>query len=357
MSGVELLVVGTQGPGGIGQYITEQRRHLDGEIDFSTHQIGDFSTAGVLAFLRSVLLILGNALGFTRRSPPDVLHVHSSYRFSFYRAGFYVLFATHVWNRPVVLHIHGSSFDEFVRTAPLPVRWYQSIVFDAAAEILVLSAGWKDVISTRADREKITTLPNAVDADDYGSTFEGGVPHVAFVSTLSERKGVPELLATAETLLDSEMEFRLSIAGKGTFSPRVEALAAAHGNVEYRGFVSEAQKQELLGAASIFVLPSHAEGLPIALLEAMAAGNAVVSTTVGAIPEVVEEEGGVLVAPGDAAALAAALAELIDDPERAAAMGQHNRRLVGERYAWSTATAALLDIYEHHAERGRAIAH
>ncbi|PSP90518.1 glycosyltransferase family 1 protein [Halobacteriales archaeon QS_4_69_34] len=356
MSGVDLLIVGTQGPGGIGQYITEQRRHLDGEIDFSIQQIGDFSTAGVLAFLRSVLLILGNALAFTRRSPPDVLHVHSSYRFSFYRAGFYVLFATHVWNRPVVLHIHGSSFDEFVRTAPLPVRWYQSIVFDAAAEILVLSAGWKDVVALRADREKITTLPNAVDADDYGSAFEGGVPHVAFVSTLSERKGVPELLAAAEELLDSGMEFRLSIAGKGTFSPRVEAFAAAHGDVEYLGFVSEAEKQELLGAASIFVLPSHAEGLPIALLEAMAAGNAVVSTTAGAIPEVVDE-GGLLVAPGDATELAAALAELIDDPERAAAMGRHNRRLAGERYAWSTATAALLDTYEHHAERSRAIAH
>jgi glycosyltransferase involved in cell wall biosynthesis len=348
MRDTELLIVGRQGPGGIGQYISEQRRHLAGELHVSAHKSGAFSTDGVLAFIHSVLTILWNALSYAIRSPPDIVHVHSSHRFSFYRAGYYVLFSKYVWKRPVVLHIHGSSFDKFVSTESRLVQRYQSVVFDAADEIIVLSEYWKDTLAARTDEEKLTVIPNAVDADDYVPAFEDSVAHVVSVSNQIPRKGVVELAEAVETLTDRDLDFRLSIAGKGPLSQHAERLAANYDSVEYLGYVSESKKHELLGTGSIFVLPSHAEGLPIAILEAMAAGNAIVSTTVGAIPEVIGKENGVLVEPREADQLADALAQLIADPERTAEMGRANRTAVTQQYAWSTVTEELLRTYDDH---------
>jgi glycosyltransferase involved in cell wall biosynthesis len=348
MRDTELLIVGRQGPGGIGQYISEQRRHLAGELHVSAHKSGAFATESVLAFVRSVLVIVWNALSYTTRSPPDIVHVHSSHRFSFYRAGYYVLFSKYVWDCPVVLHIHGSSFDKFVSTEFRPVRWYQSLVFDAADEIIVLSEYWKDTLAARTDEAKLTVIPNAVDATNYTPAFDGGVAHIVAVSNQLPRKGVVELAAAVDDLAECDLDFRVSIAGSGPLSTHSEELAANHANVEYLGYVSEAKKYELLGDGSIFVLPSHAEGLPIAILEAMAAGNAIVSTTVGAIPEVIGEENGLLVEPRDADQLADALRELIADPERVAEMGTTNRQEVTEQYAWSTVAMELLETYDHH---------
>ncbi|EMA45329.1 glycosyltransferase family 4 protein [Halococcus saccharolyticus] len=348
MRDTDLLIVGRHGPGGIGQYISEQRRHLAGKLRVGAHKIGAFSTEGVVAFVHSVLVICWNALTYTVRSPPDIVHVHSSHRFSFYRAGYYVLFSKYVWDRPVVLHIHGSSFDVFVSTDSALVRWYQSLVFDAADEIVVLSQYWKDTLGEHTDREKLTVIPNAVDAGDYTPAFDGDVPHVVAVSNQIPRKGVVELATAIEALADRGLDFRVTIAGKGPLSNHAEELAATYDNVEYLGYVSEEDKQRLLGSGSIFVLPAYAEGLPIAMLEAMAAGNAIVSTTVGAIPEVINEDNGLLVAPRDADELTDALAELIADPERVAAMGEANREAALERFAWSTIAEELLATYEGH---------
>jgi glycosyltransferase involved in cell wall biosynthesis len=348
MRDTQLLIVGRHGPGGIGQYISEQRRHLAGEMRVDSHKSGAFSTDGIVAFVRSVLTICWYALTYAVRSPPDIVHVHSSHRFSFYRAGFYALFAKYVWGCPVVFHVHGSSFDVFVSTASWPVRRYQALVFDAADEIVVLSEYWKDTLSEHTDAEKLTVIPNAVDVGDYTPAFDGGTPHVVSVSNQLPRKGVVELATAIEDLADRDLDFRVTIAGKGPLSHHAENLAATHGNVEYLGYVSEAKKQQLLGSGSIFVLPAHAEGLPIAMLEAMAAGNAIVATTVGAIPEVIREDNGRLVAPRDPEGLADALAELIADPDRVAAMGETNRQAAVDRYAWSTVSEELLGTYERH---------
>ena len=350
MRDTNLMIVGTQGPGGIGQYIREQRRHLVGELRVSTHEIGDVSTDGPLSFLRSVLVIVWNALTFVVRSPPDIVHVHSSHRFSFYRAGFYVFFAARVWRCPVVLHIHGSSFDAFVSTKSMFVRRYLSAVFATSDEIIVLSEYWKRTLGSHTDEEKLTVIPNAVDADDYVPAFGGETPHIAFISNMIERKGIIELVEATNDLVRSGLDFRLTLAGKGPRSAHAEALAAGHDNVAYLGYISEAKKQELLGEASIFVLPSYAEGLPIAILEAMAAGNAIVSTTVGAIPEVIEADNGILVEAGDAEGLADALSALVADPERTAAMGRANREAAEQRYSWATVADELLETYAAHLE-------
>lgn len=344
-----LLIVGTLGGGGIHRYVEEQQRILDGSIDASVYDmVSNPKGDGVGWVVTSVLSSVVAALKFPFRSPPDVVHVHTSHWFSFYRSSFYVLFAAYIWHRPVVLHVHGSSFDEFITTDSWIVIRLQSLVFGASDRIIVLSPYWRDVLSTRIPEpeRKLRVLPNAIDPDDYSPTFEKQPPHVVFVSNLVERKGVDELVVAIEHLLQNvSTDVRVSIAGTGPLRPAIETLADRYDTVEYLGYISERDKRTVLDSGSVFVLPTHAEGLPIAILEGMAGGNAIVSTTVGSIPEVIDENSGILVSPNDTEQLTKALTTLVSSPELSERMGRHNRQLACDSYSWTTAKESLCEIY------------
>lgn len=349
---MEVRIVGPTGrsTGGVSRYASEQATRLPADVSVTTHDVSPPSGTDGQVDLRGLFGAAVDAIRFVLRPPPDVVHVHTSHYLSFYRASFYVLFSALIWRRPVVLHVHGSSFDEFLSIDSQAVSLLQTIVLSTASEIVVLSPYWRDVLSMRTDEDAIRVLPNAVDPDEYDPQFDGDVPHIVFVSNLLERKGTAELIEAIDRLgRGTETRFRVSIAGDGPLSPLVEEWAAARPNVEYLGYVSEREKRELLAHGSIYVLPSHAEGLPIAILEGMAGGNAIVSTTVGSIPEVVGDENGILVEPGSPGELAAALESLVDAPERASEMARTNHELIRRSYSWDSVTDRLVEVYEHHA--------
>ena len=110
MSDLDLLIVGPAGhdTGGVARYIDEHRRILPSDIRTRTYDVATPRGSGVEHFLRASLVALADMARFPFRSRPDVVHVHSSHYFSFYLSAFYVLFASLVWRRPVVIHVHGS---------------------------------------------------------------------------------------------------------------------------------------------------------------------------------------------------------------------------------------------------------
>ena len=123
---------------------------------------------------------------------------------------------------------------------------------------------------------------------------------------------------------------RVTLAGPGELPPRAAALLAAHPQLEWVGWLGPEEKDELLRAAEIFVMPSRSEGLPMALLEAMAYGMAVLATDVGGIPEVVEPEvDGLLVTPSERPPeMADALRRLAADPDLRRRLADGARRRV-----------------------------
>ena len=348
MGQLELLIVGPSGErtGGIARYIDEQRRHLDG-VSVAEYRTGPGNADTMVAFVAGVLASLWRMVRFPFRRRPDVVHVHSSYRHSFYRKAFYVLFATYAWRRPVVVHVHGSSFDEFLDTDSPWLARFQSFVLGAASVVVVLSEYWRDVLAERVPEEQVVVLPNAVPAGEYDPDFGGDRQHVVFLSNLVERKGVAEFAAAVDELAtrDDLPPFDVTVAGAGPMADRASALAADHEHVSYVGYVEEAEKRRLLEDATIYALPTYAEGLPIAILEAMAGGTALLTTPVGSIPEVVGDDNGRLVAPGDDQALADALAELLGSPAIVRRMGRTNRERAREEFSWETTAARLCALY------------
>ena len=193
----------------------------------------------------------------------------------------------------------------------------------------------------------ITTIHNGIDLDrfSYGGPDDTG-PAV-FAGRLAAEKDVATLLRAARHLAVLRPGFRLAIAGTGPCEAELKDLAAMlriTGIVEFLGEVHD--MPALLRRASLFVLPSITEGMPLAVLEAMACGLPVVATAVGGTPEAVDDGVcGLLVGTGDAVALANALLRVHSNADEARAMGLAGRRRVEAMFDLRSMVLQYEDTY------------
>jgi glycosyltransferase involved in cell wall biosynthesis len=232
--------------------------------------------------------------------------------------------------RPVVLTLHGSGtagrFEDLslMARAPRPA----GALLRRARVVIGVSEQLADA-ARRAGASDARWIPNGVAIPpEIGKEAEP--PEVLFVGRLSPEKGITELVEATKGL-------NLVVAGDGPLRHLVpDAL----------GFVPPAEVQRLLARAAVVVLPSHREGLPMVLLEAMAHGGAVVATPVGGIPSLVEDGiTGLLVPTGDARALREAITRLLGNPALRRKLGRAARAKVQEVAGWERVTEATLDAY------------
>lgn len=169
------------------------------------------------------------------------------------------------------------------------------------------------------------------------------------------QKGLDTLLEAMAILVRTRPGLELRIAGRGKDAERVAAQARELGierNLRMLGAVSEAERQALFAGAAVQLMPSRFEGFGMVAAEAMAAGVPLVAAAAGSLPEVVDApRGGLLVPPGDAAALAEAAARLLDDRAAREALSASARVSAG-RYRWEAVAADHLHFIERIA-RGR----
>jgi glycosyltransferase involved in cell wall biosynthesis len=175
-------------------------------------------------------------------------------------------------------------------------------------------------------------------------------PVVGTIGRLEDRKGHDQLLRAAGTMLAGGNGRRpqIVIVGDGPLRDKLQAQAQSLGvahSVRFVGTVADVRPS--LAAMDVFVLPSHAEGMSNALMEAMAAARPVVATAVGGNTEVVVDgKTGVLIPPADPAAIADAIAALLRDPDRAAGLGAAAREFVTRRFGARARVAELEHLYE-----------
>jgi glycosyltransferase involved in cell wall biosynthesis len=246
-------------------------------------------------------------------------HVNITGRGSTIRKIVLVTFARTIGVR-YLLHVHDFDYaEEYRQRGPLLKALIRSI-FRGARKVLVLGARDQELLSKLLElpRHQISVLHNAVPdpLPDIAKQRPPGEPsHLLFLGHLSERKGVPELLrALAKPELASR-NWRVTFAGGGPID-KYRAMARELGiadRLDFHGWVGQSEVRAMFADADALVLPSHAEGLAMAVLEGLSYGLAVVTTPVGAHSEVIEPDvSGILVPPGDVAALSDALLRVID---------------------------------------------
>lgn len=175
-------------------------------------------------------------------------------------------------------------------------------------------------------------------------------PRVVCVGRLCEQKGQLLLLDAVRQLRDRGEPVRLVLAGDGEMRPEIERFMAEHGlqdRVSITGWISNEQVRQELEAARALVLPSFAEGLPVVIMEAMALGRPVLTTSIAGIPELVRHgTDGWLIPAGDLESLVDALSELLTQSvQRLTDMGQAARRRVLERHSIDTEARKLVELF------------
>jgi peptidoglycan/LPS O-acetylase OafA/YrhL/glycosyltransferase involved in cell wall biosynthesis len=256
-------------------------------------------------------------------SRPSLLHVNITGRGSTTRKLALTTIARAV-ALPYVLHIHDYDYGADVRARGGSTQCLVRRMFAGASQIIVLGTDAERTLraALALPEAPILVLPNAVpDPHPAPRSIEKMAAtdpvHLVFLGYLSARKGIPELLEALASPAMATLPWRATLAGGGPideFQARAAALGLS-GRVTFPGWIDQPAASALCAAADILVLPSHAEGLAMSVLEGLAHGLAVVTTPVGAHAEVIEpEQSGLLTPPGDIAALSAALARVVGDP-------------------------------------------
>jgi glycosyltransferase involved in cell wall biosynthesis len=206
------------------------------------------------------------------------------------------------------------------------------------------------LLSDQAHWPKLHIVHCGVDPARYDRGRGAPGKRLLFVGRLAAVKGVAVLIDAFVEVLRSHPEARLTLIGDGAERSALEALAKRRGvaeRIEFAGFRSQDEVADALAEADLFVLPSFAEGVPVVLMEAMAARLPVVASRIAGVPELVEDgTSGLLVPPGDAAALATAVGTLLADPERRARMGQAGRARVLAEFDQATEAARLDGLFD-----------
>jgi glycosyltransferase involved in cell wall biosynthesis len=293
----------------------------------------------VRALLKVVFLLI--------RHRRVVMHVHCASRASFWRKSLFMALGM-LANCPFIVHLHGAEFVRFYEAECGEVKRRMIRYFlDRAACVIALSAWWQTWISGVTQNPRLACIANpAPTLDERAAVRRERV--VLFLGRLDQRKGIFDLLEGVRALRASIPGIRLVCAGDGDLES-VEQYAKRLGiadAVSVPGWIRPAEKRSLMNRAAVFVLPSYAEGLPMSLLEAMAAGLPVVATEVGGIPDVVTHGvNGFLFRPGDIATLERLLRGLMRDAQLSLRIGTAARETVRLRFSADQVCAQLDEIY------------
>lgn len=275
----------------------------------------------------------------------DVLHAHK--------------FGSNAWGAllsrtsrtPLIAHEHNFSQVASRSRSFISRRW----IATRAHRVLCVSDSVADIERAGGVPERLLqVVPNGVRLDgawprDRARTELGLTARsftIGIVGRLREEKAHEVLLDAVARLARQGRDVRLCIVGEGPRERDLRLLAASLGIESRVTWAGERRDAATLAAAfDAAVVCSHWEGLPLAALEAMAAGTPLIASSVGGLPTLLADGAGLLAPPGDPAAFAAALAQLVDHPERARRLGAAGRARIADRYSFEAMVDTVQECY------------
>jgi glycosyltransferase involved in cell wall biosynthesis len=327
---------------------------LASSFELAHFQVGsegrDESAPGRLWRLAASPFQLAEAIA---RLDARIVHINTSLNAKAYWRDLVYLLVAKLAGARVVYQVHGGTLQEFTagrrlfaRFARWAARWPDAVV--------VLSQAESESFRVWAGAQTVEVVPNGIDGRLYQlcarAAPEREMPlRLIYVGRLAEGKGLLETLEGLRLARSRGTAARLVLAGSGALELRLRQFAREAGLAREVSFVGPAHgehKARLLAQADALVLASYSEGLPYALLEAMAAGVVPIVTPVGAIPEVVAHgEHGVLVQPRDPESIAAAIAGLASRRAELARMSAACRSRIAGAYSIERVARDFSQLY------------
>jgi glycosyltransferase involved in cell wall biosynthesis len=272
----------------------------------------------------------------------DVVHLNTSLNPRAYWRDLVYLLVAKLLRARVLYQVHGGALPQAFFGGRRLLTGLLRRSLRLPDQVVVLASVELEAYRAFVPDQRVVALPNGIDCRPFARVptvrSRSDLPlRLAYVGRLAREKGLYELLQGLRLAVHLGIDARLALAGDGPEAEALQRYAAAlgiAGRVSFVGPVFGQAKVRVLGMADVAALPSYAEGLPYALLEAMAAGIPVLATPVGAIPDVVTEgTHGYLVPARDPAAIAEAIARFAADRERLSWMSRACRKRVLAAYS------------------------
>lgn len=263
---------------------------------------------------------------------PDVFYMHSSIKMALLKDLLILRHVKKTMRCKTVLHIHYADYDKIMPGNKALARLMLHLMKKYIDMVVFLSKKTRDeFIAQGLSTEKCTviynfsTLTYATDQLQRRMQDENPELQLLFVGSIDERKGIYDVL---ECLSKMEQKVKLHVCGGfGSEQDRTrfdEYLKKLGDVVEFHGYINGDEKLAIYLQADVLLLPSYGEGLPMVILEAFSAANAVITTNVGAIPEIVDKESGFVIQPGDQDALKNAINSYVCSRELLKKHQEHN---------------------------------
>lgn len=290
---------------------------------------------------------------------PELVHIHSSFGMSFYRKLPYIYMAS--WaNLPIINHIHGADFDEFYLNAGKKKKELIHKTYDKCSVLIALSEEWRERLSQIVPEEKIKIVENYSVLHKDALVERLNRPcnnRVLFLGEIGRRKGCFDIPAIVEKVIKVIPNVKFILCGAGTEADLWAIKSALKDknidrNVEFPGWVRDAEKDKVLRDADVFLLPSYNEGMPMSILDAMGYGLPIVSTNVGGIPKIVHDgENGICCHAGDVNRLSKGIIDMLSNDEYRYHAANASYECVYKNYSLERHLALLETIYKNFKER------
>lgn len=339
------LGVSKKTKGGMTAVLVSYAKYIEGMRFIPTWRLGSKlvkSWYALQALVKAWLL-----LTFDKRI--KIVHIHGAANASFERCKIFINLAKR-FGKKVILHEHAADFVEYYKVSDDKEGIKKTL--NKCDCLIVLSKSWRNYFaSIGVSKDKIRVLNNIVSPPElhYEMHINDGKLHLLYMGEISKRKGGYDLL---KAMSDHKDEFQgklLLRMGGNEVDGDINVYIREHklqSIVTYEGWISGQKKIECLNWEDVYILPSYNEGLPIAILEAMAYHHPVISTPVGGIPEVLKDDyNGKVVEPGNIEEIANAISFYIDNKEDIKKQGENSYKSV-QPFFPDSVFSSLKSIYK-----------
>ena len=248
----------------------------------------------------------------------DLFYIHMASYGSTFRKGYYIRFLNKR-NKKIIVHIHGAEYLIFYNNLSEQKKKKVQEIWLKSQCVIALSKKWKSEFEHLFNHKNIIAINNGIDTEQYENgkcIIEDARKKFLFLGRLGKRKGAYDIILAVERLTQVYPDILVYMAGDGEIT-QVKNLINKKNlnkNIEIMGWINFEEKIKLLKKVCTVLLPSYNEGLPMTILEGMAAGKVIISTNVGGIPELVENNiNGLIINPGDIDALYESMRRIIED--------------------------------------------